>query len=267
MTRASTLPLWTLLTSHVYQGLTLPSPSDATIMMKNAILHVMLRTCQRGCLAVGDLCILNNAWGYLHSTPSPLSQLADSANPANPANTANPPNRWKHQHHDQMDDERPVKNPKKPCLPRDEPDDDEIDKLKGKDDNHNEGMDLQTFTAQFSIPNIDDVESWPELVILNSTFDTASCISNPPQEKVCQGQYQNFYIYLTHGVDGNQVHLPLCLYGRTCIYRVDNGRIFFPPLPQFCESPAQLRISLTCCHQEPIQRLSGLLEGTTLDET
>ena len=173
MTRAGTLPSWTSLASHVCRGLTLPSPSDATIVMENAILHVVLRTCQRGSLAVGDLSILNNAWGYIHSTPSPLSQLA---------NSTIPPNRRKRPQQDQTDDERQAKNPRKPRLRRDKPDDDEIDEL--EDEDNDEGMDLRTFTARFSIPNIDDVESWPELVIPDLTFNSPSPISHPPQEKV-----------------------------------------------------------------------------------
>ncbi len=180
MTRLGTLPSWTSLASHVCQGVAFPSLSDGGMVMENAILHVVVKTCQRGSLAVGDLAILNNAWRYIQDSSSPLSNAPCPPNIPHPPTTSlpnTPQSLGKQQgkcSQPQTDDrnkrhktdvpatmqggqtKKTSKKKKKPALTEDEPMSEHLSR---------EEVELQRFTAGSHIPDLKDIESWPELVI------------------------------------------------------------------------------------------------------
>ena len=185
MTKAGTLPSWTSLASHVCQGMAFPSLSDAGIVMENALLHVVVRTCQRGSLALGDLGILNNAWSYIQGTPRQVAH--PPSHPPRPLGKRRRPT---------MDDhykERPRRTDKKE-QPGPAPEvsllDDAMNDLTDEEGAMSQRDNLETLIVEFSIPELEDVESWPNLT--SSTDPTATPSPpptspvRPPEEKVCQ---------------------------------------------------------------------------------
>ena len=170
MTRPGTLPSWTSLASHVCQGVAFPSLSDGGVVMENAILHVVVKTCQRGSLAVGDLAILNDAWRYIQNTSSPLFNAPCPPNAPHPPTTSlpnTPQSLGEHRNKRRKTDVIPAamqggrtkktsKKKKKPAVTEDEPMSEHLSR---------EEVELQRFTAGSHIPDLKDIESWPELVI------------------------------------------------------------------------------------------------------
>ncbi|KAF8313937.1 uncharacterized protein EI90DRAFT_3136308 [Cantharellus anzutake] len=189
MNRAGTVPTWTSLASHVCQGAPFPSISGGEVVMENAILQVVVSVCERGGLAVQDLYILNHAWTYLnHNTSSPQAPPPDVDRMQEDGVDLQKRKRTRSQHSVGHSDGYKAqatraskrRKGKKKAMAEDESMEDGTAAAVTKGSTSRGGDDdWRKFIAEFAVPDLDDINDWPELVVPDSTSRVPNSTPHP----------------------------------------------------------------------------------------
>ncbi|KAF8328731.1 uncharacterized protein EI90DRAFT_3125902 [Cantharellus anzutake] len=186
--RAGTVPTWTSLALHVCQGAPFPSISGGEVVMENAILQVVVSVCERGGLAVQDLCILNHAWTYLNHTSSPQAPPPDVDPMQEDGVDLQKQKCTCLQHSVGHSDRYKVqatwaskrRKGKKKAMAEDESMEDDTAAAVTKGSTSRGGDDdWHKFIAEFAVPDLDNINDWPELVIPDSTSRVPNSTPHP----------------------------------------------------------------------------------------
>jgi hypothetical protein len=282
MTKASTLPTWTSLASHVCHGDSFPSISHAETVMENAILRVVVKACERGHLVSQDLTILNDAQRYIQENSSPrLTALGELPSTPSPQDTS-----WRKRTRSwnlTSDlDKRPKVAEKAPTGWRKG----RTKRRKGKKSptveeeptGDHEGAptsepeeDGCEFVAEFHIPDLQDMGSWPELDVPSHPPSPSPPVPTGVQQKVCEHDMVWWQTCLMDVMQMLQeLFLPCASMVDNASYRWVTEKFHFPYYPDSVSPLFRMVIFLplpTRFPQTPIQKLTWLLGSQALDWT